>query len=385
MGCSDSFCLSDKQNQVLLVPNQNYQNQNNLIDTFNFNIGDYPVFEDNFYSKNVQNIKKVYSELLFDNDRPINKLHKIFITRDFNKDKTTITQIEVLNGYLYQQRLTVQTINGCNIEILRPFIENFNDIFNINSADWYYQNDTTDIYIKSEIEYQNRLNTFIMFYKKDIKNLNFVSTDFIGNHYSKGERTDVKPNEVVNIYNKFKSGFEIDNKPEIFYYYEEIPVKRNYNSGIKYSNNNNNRNNNNDNYSSYSRQESNRSNGSDKKSKSSASMRDRIGNRLGRVESNGDIKDEIGNRIGRFESDGDIKDRIGNSIGRIESDGDIKDRIGNLIGRIESDGEVKDRIGNRLGIIESDGEVKDRIGNRIGNAQGMDKGQAAYLYFFKDE
>ena len=224
MGCSDSFCLSDKQNQVLLVPNQN---QINLKDTDKFYIDDYPVFGDYFYLKDFQNIKKVYSELLFDNDRPIEKLHKIFITRDFSTDKTTITQIEVLNGYLYQQRLTVQTINGCNIEILRPFIENFNDIFNINSANWYYQNDTTDIYIKSEIEYQNRVNTFIMFYKKDIKNLNFVSTDFIGNHYSKGERTDVKPNEVVNIYNKFKSGFEIDNQPQIFHYYEEVPVKRN--------------------------------------------------------------------------------------------------------------------------------------------------------------
>ena len=146
MGCSDSFCLSDKQNKV---PNQNYinQNQNYLMDTFNFNIDDFPVFEKNFYSKNVQNIKKVYSELLFDNDSPIQKLHKIFITRDFNENKTTIIQIEVLNSNLYQLRLTKQKINGCNIEILRPFIENFNDIFNINSANWYYQNDTTDIYI----------------------------------------------------------------------------------------------------------------------------------------------------------------------------------------------------------------------------------------------
>ena len=57
-----------------------------------------------------------------------------------------------------------------------------------------------------------------MFYKKDKNILNFVSTDFIGIHYSKEERTNVKRNELVNIYNKLKSGFKIDNKPQIFYY-----------------------------------------------------------------------------------------------------------------------------------------------------------------------
>ena len=92
MGCSNSCCLSDKQEQVVLCSE---------IDITNFNIEDFPVFEKNFYYMYVQNIKIVYSELLFDNDRPINKLHKIFITRDYIANTTLIIQIEVLNGNLY--------------------------------------------------------------------------------------------------------------------------------------------------------------------------------------------------------------------------------------------------------------------------------------------
>ena len=379
MGCSDSFCLSDKQNQVLLVPNQNYQNQNNLIDTFYFNIDDYPVFGDYFYSKDVQNIKKVYSELFFDNDRPIEKLHKIFITRDFSTDKTTITQIEVLNGSIQQQRLTEQTIYGCNIEILRPFIEKFNDIYGINSADWYYQNDTTDIYIKSEIEYQNRVNTFIMFYKKDINNLNFVSTDFIGNHFSKGERTNVKPNEVVHIYNKLKSGFEIDNQPQIF---SEVHLKKNYNREKKSKNKNKG---NNYNYSSYSRQKSNRSNGSDNKSKSSASMRDELGNIRRRVDRNGDIRDEFGGKVGRFDSNGDIRNEIGGKVGNIDRNGDIRDEYGGKLGYVDSSGVVRNEYGGKIGSIDSNGDIRDEFGGKLGNAEGMDKEQAAYLHFFKND
>ena len=377
MSCSDSFCLSDKQNQVILVPNQN---QINLKDTDKFYIDDYPVFGDYFYLKDFQNIKKVYSELLFDNGRPIEKLHKIFITRDFSREKTTITQIEILDGSIHQQRLTEQTIYGCNIEILRPFIEKFNDIYGINSADWYYQNDTTDIYIKSEIDYQNRVNTFIMFYNKDVKNINFVSTDFIGNHFSKGERTNVKPNEVVHIYNKFKSGFEIDNQPQTFLL---VPEKRNYNRGKKYSKNKNKGNN--YNYSSYSRQKSNRSNGSDKKSKSSASMRDELGNIRERVDRNGDIRNEYGGRIGRFESNGDIMNEYGGRVGNIDSNGDIRDEYGGKLGNVDSSGVVRDEHGGKIGSIDSNGDIRDEYGGRVGNAEGMDKEQAAYLHFFKKD
>ena len=114
----------------------------------------------NQYSKYQKNLFRIF----FDNNRPIDKLHKIFINWDFNGNKTTIIQIEVLNSNLYQHRLTKQTINGCNIEILRPFIENFIDRFIIKIIQL--------IYIKSERDYQNILNTFIMFYKKDINNLN---------------------------------------------------------------------------------------------------------------------------------------------------------------------------------------------------------------------
>ena len=378
--------MKENQNKIYL-PNQNQNNLNDnfLIDTIYFNVDDYPIFEKKYYVKYTQNIKKVFSELLFENNRPVYILHKIFISRDFAYNKTHIIQIDITYGDFPEQRLTNQKIDGCNIEILRSIIEKYNDVFNIDSTNWYFENKTTDIYVKSEIDYQNRINKFIMYYKKDTNNLDFLSTDFIGNHFSKGERTHVKPNEVVKIYNKFKSGFEIDNKPEIFEYYEE-PVKiYNYNNNYNSNNNYNNNNNNNYNYS-YSRQESNHSNHSNEsdKSRRTASMKDRIGNNIGRVDRNGDIKDRIGNRIGNFASNGDIKDEIGNRIGNIDSNGDIKDRIGNNIGRVDSDGEVKDRIGNIIGRVDSNGDVKDRIGNIIGNAEGMDKEQAAYLYFFKD-
>ena len=384
MGCMDSFCMKEEPNKVYIPKKKFDRGENFLIETINFDVNDYPFFENNYYDDYIQNIKKVYSEIFFENNRQVCLLHKIFISRDILYDKTNIIQIDITYGDFPEQRLTNQRIDGCNLEVLRPFIEKYNDVFNINSANWYFENRATDIYVKSEIDPQNRINTLLMYYKKDINKLEFLSTDFIGYHFSKGERTIVKPNEVPKIFNKFKSGFMIDNKPEKFVY--EEPKQYNYKSNKKNKSNKNknyNNYNNYDNYNSnnYSRKNSDHSSDSQR----SASMRNEYGGKIRRVDRNGDIRDEYGGKVGNFASNGDVRDEYGGKVANISSNGDVRDEYGGKIGNISSNGDVRDEYGGKIGRIDSNGDIRDEYGGKIGNAEGMDKDQAAYLYFFKKD
>ena len=360
-GCSDS--------------NEDFMNFYVDTDDFNEKGNAFSVFIYNFYYKENQNIKKVFSELLMENNKPVVKKHKIFITRNFQLKTTQIIQIEIVEGEKPKKHLINQKTGECSIETLIPYIEKYNDIFQIDTTEWYdYLEKKSDIYVKSEKDYQNVIKTFVMFYKKDKKILNYISTD-----NSRGTKSNIKPNEVVNLYNELRASFEVDNEPQSFYYKEEIPYynirsnNSNYKNVIK-NNNSYNSNNNNNSYYNYSNNQS----------KSSASMRNKYGNHIGSVGRNGEIRNEMGNKIGSFESNGDINDEYGNRVGRIESDGEIKDEMGNRIGQVESDGDVKDEYGNRIGEIESDGDVKDEYGNIIGNAEGMDRDEAAYMYFFNN-
>lgn len=102
------------------------------------------------------------------------------------------------------------------------------------------------------------------------------------------------------------------------------------------------------------------------------------GSSVGRVESDGTIRIR-GRSVGRFESDGDI--RIdGRVVGSIESDGTIR-KGGSSVGKVESDGTVR-KGGSSVGKIEDDGTVR-KGGSSIGSARGIDKRQAAALFFFE--
>ena len=177
MGCSDS-------NATKVKSNNNY-----FVDTEEFNEKGFTMFEYDFNLTENQSIKKIYTEILMENNEPIIKTHKIFITRNFFEKKTYIIQIELVGGKNPKKHLINQQISGTSIDKVTQYIEKYNDIFHIDSKDvYYYSKYIIDIYIKSEKDEQNKIKTLIMFYKKENNNVSFIYTDFKNLHFSRGSK-----------------------------------------------------------------------------------------------------------------------------------------------------------------------------------------------------
>ena len=160
MGYLGSNNLPDTQE------NKKEVNEHIIIDTDNFIEADYPIFNPDYYSKKYKNIKKVYTESTVENYAEIYKIHKIFITIDFQKKISTVIEIEKAIGNEIKQHLTKQEFKGSNINQMRSFIEKYNSTFNITSTDWLKTTSTTDIFIKSEKNDKNEIKTLSMFYEK---------------------------------------------------------------------------------------------------------------------------------------------------------------------------------------------------------------------------
>ena len=405
MGCSDSAVQSNDNN------NPNYNNNNiyhysytnnpnfinNNVDTDDFNEGDFPHFQPNYYDKNIKNIKKVYEERINEGNNIKVKIHKILILINYVERNTTTIQIEIekLDGRTINKHLTELFYNECSLDNVRTLIEKYNSLFKIDSRQWYKSKSSSDIYIKAE-KINNKLFKIIkMFYEKDISRLTFNKIIKCGNSENSSEviYSNITPWEIVRKYNELKSIY-YDNNPEIFDFSEEPKesVHNNYSKKQNYSNNNYYSNNNNysykknysndNNYSNHERNSSNNNESEEKNSDRSATMKNRDGLEIGRVDRNGRIQNRDGLEIGRFVNGGDIQDRSGLQVARIVN-GRIENRDGLEMGRVEN-GVVKNRDGLEVGRIESDGTVKNRDGIEIGNAGGMSDEQAAYLYFFKD-
>ena len=104
----------------------------------------------------------------------------------------------------------------------------------------------------------------------------------------------------------------------------------------------------------------------------------RSGFSFGSVEQNGDIRLN-GNVKGRFEPNGDI--RIGDVVdARIELDGGIR-KGGRIVGNVDADGYVR-VDGTLKGRVDPNGDIRENAGV-IGSARGLDKRQAAVIFFFK--
>ena len=398
MGCLGSKTLPDDQAK------KNEENKHIIIDTDNFIETDYPIFSPDFYSKKHKNIQKIYTELIVDNYTDIYKIHKIFITIDFQKNISTVTEIEKVIGNETKQHLTKQEFKGCRINKMRPFIEKYNSIFNIICSDWLTSTPTTDIFIKSEKNDKNEIKTLCMFYEKKGLKLKCSSTNIKNTNIPKEEKKDVKPNELVNMYNECLGEFNLDTNHEIFYfdgniskinydysnYFPPVPKIINNqinNNNFKNYNSNNGYNNNNSNYNRNYRQSSNNSNSdynrNNNRRNSSNDIRGESGNVVGRVDNNGDIRGHSGNVVGKFDNNGDIRGESGNVVGRFDDNGDIRGQSGNVIGRLDDNGDVRGGSGNVIGRIDDNGDVRGESGNVIGNVGSMSKAQAAYLFFFK--
>ena len=207
MGCSDSNAMKVKSNN------------NYYVDTEEFNEKYFTMFEYDFSLTENQSIKKIYTEILMENNEPIIKTHKIFIIRNFFEKKTYIIQIELVGGKNPKKHLINQKISGTSIDKVTQYIEKYNDIFQIDAKDvYYYSQYIIDIYIKSEKDDQNKIKTLIMFYKKENNNVSFIYTDFKNLHFSRGAKSNIKPNGVIDLYNESQSRFEVDDIQQKYYH-----------------------------------------------------------------------------------------------------------------------------------------------------------------------
>ena len=115
---------------------------------------------------------------------------------------------------------------------------------------------------------------------------------------------------------------------------------------------------------------------------SAQDIRDKNGIKTGSVDEKGIIRDKNGIKEGTFDKDGDVRDKNGIKQSRIDDEGTIRDMQGIKIGSIGKDGTVRDKNGIKLGEICDEGTVRDKNGIKIGSAKGVDKKQAAWMFFF---
>ena len=376
---------------------------NKYVDTDDFKEEDFPHFQNNFYDKNIKNIKKVYEERINEGNNLLIKIHKILVTINYANHSTTNIRIEIekKDGQIVKKHLNRISFNyECSLDKLKKLLELYNSRFKIDSRQWYHSKPSTDIYIKVEKTNNNLFKIFEMFYEKDISKLKSNKLIRFGNTENSSESiySYIKPGEVVKKYNELKSIF-YDNKPEIFNYSENSNKsvknensKKNDNSKKNYNKNYSNHQDYDYNYNNYSyndnnsyhNNQSNHDNNEYQKQESNRSgiMRDNSYNVVGRIDRDGVIRDASYNEVGRFCDDGIIRDNSYQEVARVDDNGIFRNEDGE-IGNVNSDGLVKDDSGNILGHISDDGDVKDDEGNIIGNAEGMTNEEAAYMYFFK--
>jgi hypothetical protein len=372
---------------------------NKYVDTDDFNEKDFPHFQNNFYDKNIKNIKKVYEERINEGNNVITKIHKIFVAINYAKHNTTNIRIEIekKDGQIVKKHLTrIGFDYECSLDNEKKLLELYNAKFKINSIQWYHLNRSTDIYIKVEKINDNLFKIFEMFYEKEISKLKINKIIKFGNSENSSEARyfNIKPGEVVKKYNELKSIY-YDNKPEIFNYDENSKKSvKNENSKKNENYNHENYSNHQNDYSNYNNysyhdnnsnnnNQSNHDNNESQKHESNRSgiMRDDCHQIVGRIDRDGVIRDENYNEVGRFDN-GIIRDDSFQEVARYDDNGVFRNDDGE-IGNVNSDGLVKDDSGNVLGHISDDGDVKDDEGNIIGNAEGMTNEEAAYMYFFK--
>ena len=365
----------------------------------NFKEENYPIFDPTYYILTKRNIRKDFSEAKYENNKRVIYTHKVYLTSDFNSNKTDIVEIEKVKSDYVIKDLKKNTISSIDTydNSFKSYYDKYNSEFNIDNNFFLMALPGCDLFIKSEKYDANRILTFALHYNKFSKTVNYRLTDTTSVIISE-EQNNVSPKEVVKIYNQYKSNFEFDNSPEPFNY-KEVPnifgikIDNNVvvNNGGRIQNNGqryNNHNNNNSPRQSYNNDNNNDNNNNNNdnnsvRSRSSHSMRDANGMNIGRVDRDGGIRNSDGIRIGNFDDDGAIRNGDGIRVGEIDNDGNIRKSDGIRIGDVQSNGDVRDANGIRIGEIDSNGDVRDANGIRIGSAEGMSKEQAAYMFFFR--
>ena len=87
------------------------------------------------------------------------------------------------------------------MEIVKPLLEKYNDEFGVDSTKWYEKNKYTNIYVKCEIEPEESINMFEIFYDKSNSTLVFSKKQSKTNFTFNGTPIQANPSVLVQNYN----------------------------------------------------------------------------------------------------------------------------------------------------------------------------------------
>ena len=156
---------------------QSLKNEKVILESDNFEDSEYaPIFKDDLYDKDVQKITKVFSDLQDEDDIDSQgKVHYIYVTLNYGENCIDIIEIEKsLTTEEYKKHLKITKIeNECSMERAKSYLEKYNTDFEVDSAEWYDMNKSTNIYVKSEKEPSGYINMFEVIYDKSISKLKF--------------------------------------------------------------------------------------------------------------------------------------------------------------------------------------------------------------------
>ena len=182
------------------------------LDTADFKEENYPLFSSNFFEKFIKNIRKTIIEK---NQDGTFKVHKLFVTLDYNKKVTKIVKIEKeSNG---QKHLIQKFLKGeCSLEKVKDDLVKYNDEYHIDTNQLLKGPQTTDIYVISQKE-NGTFNTHLISYDKKTAVLSVTTFKGNNNGYSSSNSsmTNLGPEQIVEKYNEYASKF-LDYRKEVF-------------------------------------------------------------------------------------------------------------------------------------------------------------------------
>jgi hypothetical protein len=177
-------------------------------DTDDFEFNNYaPIFKSDLLDEEVQTITKVYSDTRSDDDDMDSqgKIHHIYITLNYRENFINIIEIERSLSTVYKKHLKVIKIeNECSKERVKSYLEKYNEEFGVNSTQWYKKNNCTNIYVKSEIDPDDHINMFEVFYDKSNSNLVFNKKQTRTSYSFNSQPIVANPQVLVQNYNLLK-------------------------------------------------------------------------------------------------------------------------------------------------------------------------------------
>ena len=182
------------------------------IDTTDFKEENYPLFSSNFFEKFIKNIRKIIIEKCQDGTF---KVHKLFVTLDYDKKLTKIVKIEKdSNG---QKHLIQNFLRGeCSLDKVKGDLEKYNKEYHIETNTLLKSPQTTDIYVISQKE-NNSYTTYTFNYDKKNAHLSISTYKGNDNGYStsSSSMTNLGPEEIVEKYNEYAAKC-LDYRKEVF-------------------------------------------------------------------------------------------------------------------------------------------------------------------------